>query len=79
MQLLPSAGLTLLAIVPALCWPMEDYRYPGMQQRAMFQNTMDQRRNGWNAFEQYDPYYSAVNQGKYKVTVLPKICTEHPN
>jgi hypothetical protein len=72
MQLLLSAGITLLAIVPALCWPMDDYRYPGMQQRAMFQNTMDQRGNGWNAFGQYDPYYSAVDQATQEDQPLPK-------
>ena len=32
MQLLFCAGLTLLILVPALCWPMDDDSYPGDQE-----------------------------------------------
>ena len=65
MKLIQSIGLTLLAIVPALCWPSNgdaerpsalSNDYPGV----MFQNIPEGQKY---VEEQYDPLYNAVNQG----------------
>ena len=71
MQLLLSTGLTLLLIVPALCWPMNEdtemsnayaNEYPRVREDAMLQNYPEE----YNYMEgQNGPYYYAESQGDY--------------
>ena len=63
MKLMQSIGLTLLAIVPALCWPSNgDAERPlaNTLPGVMFQNIPEGEKY---VGEQYDPLYNAVNQG----------------
>ena len=67
MKMIISVGLTLLAVVPALCWPSNSDAErphalanadPGVQN----QNILEVQKY---VDEYYDPQHHADNQGKY--------------
>ena len=72
MKLIQIIGLTLLAIVPALCWPSNGdaerlYAHANAYPGVMFQNIPERQKY---VEEQYNPLYYDVNQGSLKQYVI---------
>ena len=67
MKLLLSASLTLLAVLPALCWPMEDNTYNFDQQGGGLAREMEAFSNGIGTESPEPPqqqnFYYAESQG----------------
>ena len=69
MKLLLSTSLTLLAILPALCWPTGNddmYRqsYDYNQPETEIESYLTEPRQGQYPQAQYNPFYYAKDQGQ---------------